>query len=84
MISLRGNNDSASRLPASFNAGAYFVDPGPGVAALISATARERSGVERSATSAVSANSTSEMRSAGVALSIAAAAARWARVHESP
>jgi hypothetical protein len=50
---------------------------------LISATARERSGVDRNTISAVSAKSTTEMRSAGVALSIACAAARCARDHES-
>ncbi len=30
ITSLRGSSDSASRLPASFSAGPYFVDPGPG------------------------------------------------------
>ena len=81
---MRGSSDSASRLPASFSAGPYFVEPGPGDAALIAATARDGSGVERNATSAPSANSTSEMRSAGVVLDSACTAACCARYQVSP
>ena len=66
------------------SAGPYLVDPAPGVAALIAAAARDESGVDRSATSAPSANSTTEMQSAGVVLESACTAACCARCHVSP
>ncbi len=84
ITTLRGNSDSASRLPASLMAGPYLVDPAPGAAALISATTRDRSGVERSTTSAWSPNSTSDTRSAGVTSERAPAASCCARAHVSP
>ena len=85
ITSLRGSSDSASRLPASFNAGPYLVDPGPGDAALISATARD----------AIRRRSQRDLRGVGEQhhakcdrpasrSSIACAAARCARDHESP